>query len=104
MGGSADPNAVNDRGQTPLGIAFAASSKDGPARAAFKSMHEILSGAGGALGAFNPTLYSNCGGRGNVAQRAAPTQPPTQPPTVPIAPSAIGVGARSRRDTSKGAG
>mmetsp|Transcript_10385 Transcript_10385/g.26025 ORF Transcript_10385/g.26025 Transcript_10385/m.26025 type:complete len:340 (-) Transcript_10385:55-1074(-) len=53
----ADPNALNEQGQTPLGLAFQASQRSRPARASFKRLREKLVAAGGVLGVYNPTLY-----------------------------------------------
>mmetsp|Transcript_72727 Transcript_72727/g.235151 ORF Transcript_72727/g.235151 Transcript_72727/m.235151 type:complete len:210 (-) Transcript_72727:2-631(-) len=53
----ADPNALNEQGHTPLGLAFQASQRSRPARASFKRLREKLVAAGGVLGEYNPTLY-----------------------------------------------
>eukprot|EP00446_Apocalathium_sp_SHHI-4_P049625 CAMPEP_0177395418 /NCGR_PEP_ID=MMETSP0368-20130122/56138_1 /TAXON_ID=447022 ORGANISM="Scrippsiella hangoei-like, Strain SHHI-4" /NCGR_SAMPLE_ID=MMETSP0368 /ASSEMBLY_ACC=CAM_ASM_000363 /LENGTH=319 /DNA_ID=CAMNT_0018861995 /DNA_START=136 /DNA_END=1096 /DNA_ORIENTATION=- len=53
----ADPNALNEQGQTPLGLAFQASQCSRPARASFKRLRAKLVAAGGVLGEYNPTLY-----------------------------------------------
>lgn len=54
----ANPNSLNEQGQTPLGLAFQASQRSRSARASFKQLREKLIAAGAALGEFNPTLYN----------------------------------------------
>merc|ERR1712228_814879 len=52
-----DPNAVNEAGQTPMGLAFEGSNRSREARGAFKGLREVLASGGAALGEYNPTLY-----------------------------------------------
>lgn len=52
----ADPNGVNNEGQTPLGIATRRSG-DAAGRKVFPQLSKLLRGAGASLGQFNPTLY-----------------------------------------------
>mmetsp|Transcript_26451 Transcript_26451/g.46831 ORF Transcript_26451/g.46831 Transcript_26451/m.46831 type:complete len:340 (+) Transcript_26451:169-1188(+) len=53
----AEANAVNEKGQTPLGLAFQASQAGGAARSSFRDLRAALVAAGAGLGEFNPTLY-----------------------------------------------
>eukprot|EP00397_Hematodinium_sp_SG-2012_P047546 GEMP01054125.1.p1 GENE.GEMP01054125.1~~GEMP01054125.1.p1 ORF type:complete len:288 (+),score=66.13 GEMP01054125.1:271-1134(+) len=52
----ADPNGLNEEGQTPLGIATHRSSGF-KGRKVFPALSTMLRAAGASLGQFNPTLY-----------------------------------------------